>query len=360
VNPPVQLSTTFAQPTPGEPGRFEYARSGNETRAAFEEAVATLEGAATGFAFASGLAAVDAVVRATTAAGQTVLVGTDAYGGTHRLLSTGYTNFGVDCVVAHLADPAAVAAAGAGRDVALVWVETPSNPRLGVVDLAALARVARSMGALVVVDNTFATPYLQQPLAWGADVVVHSATKYLAGHSDVVGGAAVTSHPHLADRIGWVQNAAGAVLAPFDSYLALRGVRTLAVRMDRACDNAEAVVAALARRSDVAEVFYPGRGGGESERVARAQMRRRGAMVAFRPTGGAARAVEATAALTVFTVAESLGAVESLACVPARMTHASVAGTELEVPDDLIRLSVGIEDVDDLITDLAAALDATK
>jgi cystathionine gamma-synthase len=354
---PISLATTFAQAEVGGHPPFEYARTGNPTRAAYEACVASLEGAAFGFAFASGMAAEDAIVRLLDP-GTHVIVGNDAYGGTYRLLARVHEPAGFLSVSAcDLRDGSAVDRAW--RDATrLVWIETPTNPLLRVVDIEAVARVARERGALVVVDNTFATPYLQQPLALGADVVVHSATKYLGGHSDVVGGFVALDDPALAERLAFLQNAIGAVPSPFDCYLALRGVKTLAVRMDRHCANARAIADRLAAHHAVAEVLWPGFAEAPDHDVAKRQMRDFGGMVSFRCRGGEVAALRVAAATKLFTLAESLGAVESLIEHPGKMTHASVAGSELEVPADLLRLSIGIEDVEDLWADLAAALDA--
>jgi cystathionine gamma-synthase len=354
VVPPISLATTFAQRAAADPfGEFEYGRSGNPTRAALERAVADLEGAAFGFAFASGLAAEDAVVRLLRPADH-VLLGNDAYGGTFRLLDTVHRRAGLTWSSADLTDPEA---AWPDR-AAMVWVETPSNPALGIVDLAACAARAHALGARLVVDNTFATPYLQQPLALGADVVVHSATKYLGGHSDVVGGFAATNDEGLAEGIGFVQNAAGAVPSPFDCFLVLRGLRTLAVRMDRHCANARAVASSLAGHPAVARVMWPGLSDHPNHAVAAAQMRNFGGMVSFTVHGGERAALAVVERTQVFTLAESLGAVESLIEHPARMTHASAADSPLAVDPALIRLSVGIETAADLVADLDQALSA--
>lgn len=356
VVPPISLATTFAQHGVGQHRGYEYSRSGNPTRTALERCVADLEGAGHGLAFASGLAAEDAVLRLL-GPGDRLVLGDDAYGGTYRLISAVYGRWGLSHEPVDLTDAEAVAAAMA-PGTAMVWLETPSNPRLNVVDIAAVASAAHRVGALVVVDNTFATPYLQNPLALGADIVVHSSTKYLGGHSDVVGGFVATTDDELGERLRYLQNAAGAVPSPFDCYLTLRGVRTLTVRVDRACDNAEAVAAALVDHPAVSEVLFPGLAVHPGHDVARAQMRRGGAMVSFVVDGGAAAAEAVVTATEVFTLAESLGAVESLIEVPAAMTHQSVAGSALAVDPGLIRLSIGIEAVDDLIADLRGALDA--
>jgi cystathionine gamma-synthase len=351
---PIVLSTTFAQDGVGGHRGFEYSRSGNPTRSVLEACLASLEGARHGFAFASGLAALDAVFR-DLAAGDRVLLSNDAYGGTYRLLARVHDRAGVGLDVADLTDPAAVAAALTPA-TRMVVIETPTNPALRIVDVAAVADLAHEREAVVVVDNTFATPYLQRPLELGADVVVHSSTKYLGGHSDVVGGFVALDDDARAERLGYVQNAVGAVPAPFDCYLVLRGVKTLAVRMDRHCANAAVVAEFLAGHPAVERVWYPGRPEHPGHEVAAKQMRDFGGMVSFTVRGGEAGALAAVARTRIFTLAESLGAVESLIEHPARMTHASVAGSQLAVDPALIRLSVGIEDVDDLVEDLRAAL----
>jgi cystathionine gamma-synthase len=356
---PISLATTFAQSEVGGHPPFEYARTGNPTRAAYEACVASLEGAGFGFAFASGMAAEDAVIRLLDP-GAHVIVGNDAYGGTYRLLARVHEPAGfVSLSTCDVRDASAVDRAWR-EETRLVWIETPTNPLLRVVDIEAVARVAHERGALVVVDNTFATPYLQQPLALGADVVVHSVTKYLGGHSDVVGGFVALDDAALSERLAFLQNAIGAVPSPFDCYLALRGVKTLAVRMDRHCANARAIAERLAQHAGVAEVLWPGFAESPDHDVAKRQMRDFGGMVSFRCRGGEAAALRVAAATKLFTLAESLGAVESLIEHPGRMTHASVAGSELEVPADLLRLSIGIEDVEDLWSDLEAALDAAR
>jgi cystathionine gamma-synthase len=338
--PSISLASTFAQDAVGEHRGFEYSRSGNPTRAALERHLAALEGAAFGFAFASGLAAEDALLRLL-APGERVLLPDDAYGGTIRLATRVHDLAG-------------------GDDSAMVWVETPTNPLLRIVDIAAVSAAAHERGAIVVVDNTFATPALQQPLALGADVVVHSTTKYLGGHSDVVGGFVATNDEALAERIGFLQNAAGAVPGPLDCYLVHRGARTLHLRMARHCESAAAVAERLSSHPAVSTVLWPGLASHAGHDVATRQMSGFGGMVSFRCAGGEAAAVEVCRRTELFTLAESLGAVESLIEHPGRMTHASVAGTANEVPADLVRLSVGIEDVDDLLADLTQALDGVR
>jgi cystathionine gamma-synthase len=356
VIPPIFATSTYKQDgVGGLRGGYEYSRSANPTRTALESTLAALEEGERGFAFASGLAAEDTIIRGLLDPGDHVVLPNDAYGGTHRLFDKVAQRWGVDHTPAALSDLAAVRAAITGS-TKMIWVETPTNPLLGIADIAALANLAHEAGALLVVDNTFATPYLQRPLTLGADVVVHSTTKYVGGHSDVVGGAVVVKELDLAERIGYHQNAMGAVAGPFDAWLTLRGVKTLAVRMERHCDNAERVVEFLTGDERVAEVFYPGLEDHPGHEVARGQMTRFGGMVSFRAAGGEERALQVCERAEVFTLAESLGGIESLIEHPARMTHASVAGTDLEVPADLVRLSVGIETIADLLTDLDRAL----
>jgi cystathionine gamma-synthase len=356
VIPPISVSTTFAQEAPGRPGRYEYARSANPTREALETCLASLEGGREAFAFSSGMAAEDTLARALLRPGDHVLLGRDAYGGTLRLFSRVLAETGITWSSAPLTDPGALAGHWP-EGTRLVWVETPSNPRLEIVDVAAVAEVAHRRGARVVVDNTFATPYLQQPLRLGADAVVHSATKYLGGHSDVVAGAVVTDDPELAERVRFLQNATGAVPGPFDCFLLLRGIKTLAVRMDRHCANATAVADLLAAHPAVARVVHPGRPDHPGHAVAARQMRGFGGMVAAVLAGGEDAAVRLVTGTRLFTLAESLGGVESLIEHPARMTHAGAVGTDLAVEGGLVRLSVGIETLDDLLDDLRGALD---
>ena len=354
---PIHQVSTFKQDgVGGLRGGYEYARSANPTRTALETCLASLEGGARGLAFASGLAAEDCLVRTTCRPGDHIVVPDDAYGGTYRLLARVFGEWGIEITPVAMSDPDAVAAAVRPGRTKLVWVETPTNPLLGVADIALLASTAHNAGALLVVDNTFASAYLQQPLRFGADVVVHSTTKYAGGHSDTVGGALVAADPDLGERLAFLQNAAGAISGPFDCWLVLRGLKTLAVRMERHSDNAEAVAAMLAGHPAVASVNYPGLVGDPGHAVAARQMRRFGGMVSFRVAAGEAAAVDICAKTRVFTLAESLGGVESLIEHPGRMTHSSVAGSPLEVPADLVRLSVGIEDVEDLLADLDTAL----
>src|SRR5687768_17551897 len=357
VIPPIYATSTYKQDgVGGLRGGYEYSRSANPTRTALEGNIAALEEGERGFAFASGLAAEDTVIRALCRPGDHVVLPDDAYGGTFRLFDKVEKVWGLEHSPAPVSDVDAVRAAIRPGQTRIVWVETPTNPLLNIGDIEALAGVAHEAGALLVVDNTFASPYLQQPLALGADVVLHSTTKYCGGHSDVVGGAVVVRELELADRIAFHQNAMGAVAGPFDAFLTHRGLKTLAVRMDRHCDNAERIVEFLAGHPSVAQVIYPGLEEHPGHALAARQMKRFGGMVSFRVTGGEAQALAVCEKAQVFTLGESLGGVESLIEHPGRMTHASVAGTDLEVPADLIRLSVGIETAEDLIADLDRAL----
>jgi cystathionine gamma-synthase len=352
---PISLSTTFAQEGVGVHKGFEYARSGNPTRSALEAQVASLEEARHGLAFASGLAAEDNILRLLRP-GQRILLGNDAYGGTFRLIAKVWGPLGFPWSAVDLTDLDGLRA-NWPDDVGLVWLETPTNPLLTCFDIEAITEIAHARGALVVVDNTFATPYLQQPLTLGADIVVHSATKYLGGHSDVIGGFVAVDDDELGERLRFTQNAAGAVPSPFDCYLVLRGVKTLAVRMDRHCENARAIVDLLVGHPAVDRVLYPQLPDHPGHAAAAKQMRDFGGMVSFTVSAGAEAAMKVAASTEIFTLAESLGAVESLIEHPGAMTHASAAGSPLEVPDNLVRLSVGIEDADDLVADLAQALD---
>src|SRR5579859_5947968 len=344
----------------GGPGRwiegYEYSRTANPTRGALEECLAALEGGTRALAFASGMAAEDCLIRALCRPGDHVLIPHDAYGGTYRLFDKVLAGWGLHYHPVPVSNAEVVRAAAAAHAPRLIWVETPTNPLLSIADIGTLAQVARAAGALLAVDNTFASPYLQQPLALGADVVVHSTTKYLGGHSDVIGGALVTGDAELAARLAFAQNAVGSAGGPFDAWLTLRGVKTLGVRMDRHCANAAQVAAMLANHPAVARVCYPGLPDHPGHEVAAKQMRGFGGMVSFRHAGGADAAVATCGRTRLFTLGESLGGVESLIEHPARMTHASVAGSPLEVPADLVRLSVGIENIDDLLEDLRVAL----
>jgi cystathionine gamma-synthase len=351
---PIYQTSTFVQDAVGQHRGYEYARTGNPTRDALQACLASLEGAEASVAFASGLAAEDAIFRLCEP-GDHVVMADDVYGGTWRQVSRVHEPWGLSVTPVDLSDLDATRAALTDR-TRLIWAETPTNPLLKVVDVAALAELAHDAGARLVVDNTFATPALQQPLALGADLVVHSTTKYLGGHSDVVGGAVCTDAA-TAERLAFLQNAVGAVPGPFDSWLTLRGVKTLQLRMQRHCDNAMAVAAMLADHPRVVDVRYPGLAGHPQHDLAQKQMTGFGGMVSFRVDGGAQAAKDVAARTRLFFLAESLGGVESLIEHPGVMTHASVAGTALEVPDDLLRVSVGIEDADDLVADLAQALE---
>ena len=351
VIPPVYQVSTYKQDgVGGLRGGYEYSRSANPTRDALEANLASLENGARGLAFASGLAAEDTLLRALCKPGDHVVIPGDAYGGTYRLFAKVLERWGLEYTPVAQQDLDEVRRAV--RDTTrIVWCETPTNPLLNVADIAALAGIASEAGARLVVDNTFASPALQQPLALGADVVVHSTTKYLGGHSDVIGGALVAGDAALGEELAFHQNAMGAVAGPFDCWLVLRGIKTLAIRMDRHCDNAERITEFLRGHDAVTAVHYP-----DGDEIARKQMSRYGGMVSFRVRGGEDQAVEICGRTRLFTLAESLGGVESLIEHPGRMTHASAAGSPLEVPGDLVRLSVGIETVDDLLADLRSAL----
>ena len=360
VVPAIQMSTTFKQDgVGGLRGGFEYGRSGNPTRLALEHAIATLEGATHGLAYASGLAATQNLLYLLEP-GERLLMSDDVYGGTWRLADKVWRRYGIETDTLDMRDLDAVAAALAGeRPPRMVWIETPSNPLLKVIDISALARLAAVAGAITVVDSTFATPYIQKPLDFGADLVLHSATKYLGGHSDVIGGLVVTRSDELAEKLRFHQNAAGAVPSPFDCFLVMRGLRTLAVRMERASANALVLALWLLERTDVERVNYPGLPDHPAAELVGRQMRVPGAMLSFELRDGEERARRLAGATRLFTLAESLGAVESLIELPAPMTHASVAESPLAVPSGLVRLSVGIEAVDDLRADLEAAFAAS-
>ncbi|MFD4291780.1 cystathionine gamma-synthase [Rhodococcus sp. NPDC058505] len=356
VNVPIYASSTFAQDgVGGMRGGFEYARTGNPTRRPLEANLAAIEGGRHGRAFSSGMAATDCLLRSVLRPGDHLVIPNDAYGGTFRLIDKVFTEWGIEHTPAPMGDLDAVRAA-IRPTTKLVWVETPTNPLLNIGDIEALSALAHEAGAKIVVDNTFASPYLQQPLALGADVVLHSTTKYLGGHSDVVGGALVTSDEELDTKFAFLQNGAGAVPGPFDAYLTMRGIKTLALRMERHSDNAEKIVDLLTGHAAVEKVIYPGLASHPGHAVAARQMRRFGGMVSVRLKGGQQAALDFCSRTTIFTLAESLGGVESLIEHPGAMTHASTAGSELEVPGDLVRLSVGIEDASDLLADIEQAL----
>ena len=355
VTVPIYQTSTFVQRGVGDHQGYEYARTGNPTRTAYETCVASLEGGAWGLAFASGMAAIDTILKLLSA-GDHVVVADDVYGGTFRLFDKVLSRFGIAFTFVDLTDPAAFEAA-LRPTTRIVWIETPTNPMLKIVDIAAVSSRARAAGAWVVVDNTFASPYLQQPLALGADLVMHSATKYLGGHSDVVGGVVVGNDGDIEARLRFLQNAAGAVPGPFDCWLVLRGLKTLALRMRQHCANAQAIGEWLDDQPAVAHVICPGLPGDAGHAVAARQMRHGfGGMISFtlRPGGRSARDV--VARTRYFKLAESLGGVESLIELPSAMTHLSTADSDIAVPVDLIRISVGIEDVADLMADLDQAL----
>ena len=357
VNPPIYASSTFAQDgVGGLRGGFEYARTGNPTRTALETVLAAVEAGRFGRAFSSGMAASDCALRAVLRPGDHIVIPDDAYGGTFRLIDKVFRQWGVEYTAVHLADLDAVRAAITG-DTRMVWIETPTNPLLSIADITAIAEIGHAADLTVLVDNTFASPALQQPLTLGADIVLHSTTKYIGGHSDVVGGALVTNSEELDAAFGFLQNGAGAVPGPFDAYLTMRGLKTLELRMHRHSDNAALVAAFLAGHPAVSEVLYPGLPDHPGHAVAARQMRAFGGMVSVRMQGGLQAARDLCSRTKIFILAESLGGVESLIEHPGAMTHASTAGSQLEVPEDLVRLSVGIEDPADLLADLRQALD---
>ena len=358
VIPPIHVTSTYVQDGVGAMRNgYEYSRGGNPTRDALQTLLADLDGGVAAYSFASGLAAEDALLRAYLEPGARVVMGNDVYGGTHRLVNRLHVPWGVELVVVDMSDVDRVRAALEGAPAKTVlWVETPTNPLMKIADIALLSEVGHAAGALVVVDNTFASPYLQQPLALGADVVSYSTTKYLGGHSDVVGGAVVLRDPEFAEQVGFLQFGAGAIASPFDAFLTTRGIKTLPVRMDRHSSNAQAVAEALVSAPGVERVYYPGLADHPGHEVAAKQMSGFGGMLSVALSGGpeaARRFVEST---EVFTLAESLGGVESLIGYPSEMTHASVKGTELAVPENVVRLSVGIEDAGDLVGDVLQAL----
>ena len=356
VNAPIYASSTFAQDgVGGLRGGFEYARTGNPTRAALEAVLAAVEEGRFGRAFSAGMAATDCALRAVLRPGDHIVIPDDAYGGTFRLIDKVFREWGVHHTPVHLPDLAAVRAA-ITADTRMIWVETPTNPLLSIADSVAIREIGHAAGATVLVDNTFASPALQQPLTLGADIVLHSTTKYIGGHSDVVGGALVTNSAELDAKFAFLQNGAGAVPGPFDAYLTMRGLKTLELRMHRHCDNAAQVAAFLAGHPAVSQVLYPGLATHPGHAVAARQMRGFGGMVSVRMHGGADAARKLCSRTEIFILAESLGGVESLIEHPGAMTHASTAGSQLEVPDDLVRLSVGIEDPVDLLADLREAL----
>ncbi len=357
VVPPVYLTTTFVQDgIGGFRNGYEYARGGNPTRDSLQELLASLEGGTKAFSFASGLSAEDAVLRALLAPGDHILMGNDVYGGTHRLVNRVFVPWGVSLSTADFSDLDAVRAAIRPDSTKVLWVETPSNPLMKISDIAALVEIGHAIGAVVVVDNTFASPYLQQPISFGADVVVHSTTKYLGGHSDVLGGAVIVNDDELAEKVGFLQFGVGAVSGPWDAWLTVRGIKTLAVRLDRHSSNAQSIAESLVGHPKVDTVYYPGLPDHPGHELAARQMKAFGGMISLKlHDGQSARTFAESTEL--FQLAESLGGVESLMCYPSEMTHASVRGTALEVPDSVVRLSVGIEDVGDLTADVLQALD---
>ena len=358
VMPPIYQTSTYVQEYPGKHKGFEYSRSQNPTRFALERAIASLEGGEYGAAFGSGLAAIDCLLKFLKP-GDEIVACNDLYGGTYRLFTKVFSDYGLKFTFVDMSDESWAEALGANTK--MVWMETPTNPMLNVLDIEAVSKKAKEAGAMMVVDNTFATPYLQRPLDLGADVVMHSGTKYLGGHSDVVLGLLATADKDIAEKMHFIQNASGAILGPMDSFIALRGIKTLHVRMDRHCENGAAVAHFLAAHPAVGQVFWPGLEGHNGHEVAKRQMKKFGGMVSFTVKNeGFEKTAEVVSALKVITLAESLGGVESLACHPASMTHASIPKKEREkvgVTDNLIRLSVGIEHVDDLLADLEQALD---
>ena len=358
VFPPIYMTSTFVQDgIGGFRGGYEYARGGNPTRDSLQELLASLEGGSHAYSFASGLAAEDTLLRAVLRPGDHIIMGNDVYGGTHRLVSRVLVPWGVSISTVDMSDLDAVRHAVRPDATHVLWVETPSNPLMKVSDIAALAEIGHAAGALVVVDNTFASPYLQRPLQLGADVVVHSTTKYLGGHSDVLGGALIVNDTELAEKIGFLQFAVGAVSSPMDAWLTVRGIKTLAVRMDRHSSNALAIAESLVGHPKLYAVHYPGLPDHPGHALAARQMASFGGMISVAVKGGAAAAKKFAEGTELFQLAESLGGVESLIGYPAEMTHASVKGTALEVPDNVVRLSVGIEDAGDLTADVLAALD---
>ena len=357
VIPPIYQTSTFVQDGVGNyRNGYEYARGGNPTRTSLETLLADLEGATHAFSFSSGLAGEDTLLRAILKPGDRIVMGNDVYGGTHRLVNRVLVPWGIRLDTVELTDLDAVRTALADG-AAVLWVETPSNPLMKISDIQVLAEIGHAAGAIVVVDNTFASPYLQNPLALGADVVTHSTTKYLGGHSDVLGGAVATSNADIAEKVGFLQFAVGAVSGPMDAWLTTRGIKTLAVRIERHSANALAIAEALVGHSAIDRVYYPGLASHPGHDIAARQMRGFGGMLSFTLKGGADAALRVVSSTEVFLLAESLGGVEALIAYPSEMTHASVRGTELEVPDDLVRLSVGIEGADDLVADILQALE---
>ncbi|GAB2453553.1 cystathionine gamma-synthase [Conyzicola lurida] len=361
VVPPIYMTSTFVQDgIGGFRGGYEYARGGNPTRDSLQALLASLEGGTAAFSFASGLAAEDTLLRAILAPGDHILMGNDVYGGTHRLVDRVFVPWGVALSTVELTDLDAVRSAIRPGTTKVLWVETPTNPLLKINDIAALAELGHEFGITVVVDNTFASPYLQQPISLGADVVVHSTTKYIGGHSDVVGGAVIVNSEELAEKVGFLQFGVGAVSSPMDAWLTIRGIKTLAVRLDRHSSNAQSIAETLVGHPALDAVYYPGLSTHPGHEIAARQMKAFGGMISLSFAGGEGVARKFAESMELFQLAESLGGVESLVCYPSDMTHASVRGTALEVPTNVVRLSVGIEDVADLTADLLTALDAAE
>jgi cystathionine gamma-synthase len=357
IIPPIYQTSTFVQDGLGNfRNGYEYARSANPTRSALEVQLAELEGGSHGFSFASGLAGEDILLRAVLSPGDHVLMGNDVYGGTHRLVNRVFVPWGIELSTTEMTDLDAVRAA-IRPNTKVLWVETPSNPLIKISDIAALVEIGHAAGVIVVVDNTFASPYLQNPLAFGADIVTHSTTKYLGGHSDVLGGALVTSDDSIAEKVGFLQFAVGPVSGPMDAWLTTRGIKTLAVRVERHSANALAIAEALEGHPALDAVHYPGLASHSGHELASRQMRGFGGMLSVQLKGGPAAAIKFAESTELFQLAESLGGVESLIGYPSEMTHASVKGTALQVPENLVRLSVGIEGIDDLLADVLTALD---
>ncbi|MDI1335863.1 MAG: cystathionine gamma-synthase [Lacunisphaera sp.] len=358
VVPPIYMTSTFVQDgIGGFRGGYEYNRGGNPTRDSLQELLASLEGGLKAFSFASGLAGEDTLLRSVLKPGDHIVMGNDVYGGTHRLVSRVFIPWGVSLSTVNMSDLDAVRAAIRPDSTKVLWIETPSNPLMKISDIAALVEIAKQTGILVVVDNTFASPYLQQPLSLGADVVVHSTTKYLGGHSDVLGGAVIVNSEELAEKVGFLQFGVGAVSGAMDAWLTVRGIKTLAVRVDRHSSNAQSIAERLVGHPKLDAVYYPGLPDHPGHDIAARQMKAFGGMISVAVKGGVGPAKRFAESMELFQLAESLGGVESLVCYPSDMTHASVRGTDLEVPENVVRLSVGIEDVGDLTADVLGALD---